>query len=77
MSTCRRLPGFCQKAKTLAAARAEIDLVDRWSTMSPGERERPEQEAWLALVRGMGGVAGVVTSVAEAEALLVDAKGWL
>ncbi len=43
----------------------------------PGERARPEQEAWLALVRGMGGVAGVVTSVAEAEALLVDAKGWL
>ena len=43
----------------------------------PGEKARPEQEAWLALVRSMGGVAGVVTSVDEAEALLMDARAWL
>lgn len=33
-------------------------------------RVRPEQERWLAAVRAAGGIAGVVRSVAEAEALL-------
>jgi hypothetical protein len=43
----------------------------------PGQKARPEQEAWLRLVRDAGGIAGVVTSVDEAEALLVDARAWL
>lgn len=43
----------------------------------PGKKPTADQAAWLALARAQGCVAGVVTSVAEAEALLVDAKGWL
>ena len=40
----------------------------------PGEKARPDQEAWLALVRSCGGFACVVTSVAEARAALERAR---
>ena len=43
----------------------------------PGKKARPEQEAWLRLVRDAGGIAGVVTSVDEAERLLLDGRAWL
>ncbi len=33
-------------------------------------RLRPEQQAWLGVVRSAGGVAGVARSVSDAEALL-------
>jgi len=33
-------------------------------------RLRPEQQAWLGVVRGAGGVAGVARSVSDAEDLL-------
>ncbi len=33
-------------------------------------RLRPEQQAWLGVVRGAGGVAGVARSVADALAML-------
>lgn len=37
-------------------------------------RVRPEQEAFLAMVRAMGGVGEVVRSVQEAEAVLTKAR---
>ena len=33
-------------------------------------RLRPEQQAWLGVVRGAGGIAGVARSVADAELIL-------
>lgn len=40
----------------------------------PGERARPEQEAWLALVRTRGGFAAVVDSVDAARAAVARAR---
>jgi hypothetical protein len=37
---------------------------------TPTGRLRPEQQAWLGVVRGAGGVAGVARSVSDAEDLL-------
>jgi len=37
---------------------------------TPTGRLRPEQQAWLGVVRSAGGVAGVVRSVSDAEDLL-------
>lgn len=37
---------------------------------TPTGRLRPEQQAWLGVVAGAGGVAGVARSVSDAEALL-------
>ena len=31
-------PGFVQRALTLAQAKTELDLIDRWSTLAPHER---------------------------------------
>ena len=42
----------------------------------PGQRPRPEQVAWLDVVRRAGGVAGVVTSVGEAEEIVGRARRW-
>jgi hypothetical protein len=36
----------------------------------PGGRATPQQSQWLAAVRAAGGIAGIATSVAEAQALL-------
>jgi len=33
---------------------------------TPTGRVRPEQQAWLAVVRGAGGIAGVARSVEDA-----------
>ena len=41
----------------------------------PGEKARPEQAQWLALVRRMGGFACVVVSVEEARAAIDRARG--
>jgi len=37
---------------------------------TPTGRLRPEQQAWLGVVRGAGGIAAVARSVADAEAAL-------
>lgn len=37
---------------------------------APSGRLRPEQEQWLKVVRGAGGIAGVARSVEDAEALV-------
>lgn len=36
----------------------------------PGGRATPQQSQWLESVRAAGGIAGIATSVAEAQALL-------
>lgn len=41
---------------------------------SPKGRVRPEQEAFLEMIRGLGGVGRVVRSVAEAEQALAEAR---
>lgn len=40
----------------------------------PGQKARPEQDAWLALVRKRGGFAAVVHSVEEAKSALGRAR---
>jgi hypothetical protein len=42
----------------------------------PGEKPRPEQAAWLRVVQQAGGVAAVVTNVAEAERVIEEARRW-
>ena len=37
---------------------------------TPNGRIRPEQQAWLETVQAAGGIAGVVRSVEDAQALL-------
>jgi hypothetical protein len=37
---------------------------------TPTGRLRPEQEQWMKVVRGAGGIAGVARSVEDAEALV-------
>jgi len=37
---------------------------------TPTGRVRPEQQAWLAVVQGAGGIAGIARSVTDAQALL-------
>jgi len=37
---------------------------------TPTGRVRPEQQAWLGVVRGAGGIAGIARSVTDAESVL-------
>jgi hypothetical protein len=39
---------------------------------TPTGRIRPEQQAWLSVVQGAGGIAGVVRSVADAVRIVAD-----
>ena len=39
---------------------------------TPTGRIRPEQQAWLAIVQGAGGIAGVARSVTDAQHLVAD-----
>ena len=40
---------------------------------TPTGRVRPEQQAWLGVVRGAGGIAGIARSVTDAHTLLEGA----
>ena len=42
----------------------------------PGKRPTAEQSAWLGLVRSVGGIAGVASSVDDARELVDRARRW-
>lgn len=48
----------------------EMAVFTSIEVKTPTGRLKPEQQAWLDVVTGAGGIAGVARSVSDAEALL-------
>lgn len=59
---------------TIELAGLKIGRFFALEVKRPGERARPEQIAWCALVRRMGGFACTVDSVEAARAALLRAR---
>ena len=49
---------------------AQLAVFTSIEVKTPTGRIRPEQQAWLATVRGAGGIAGVARSVTDAQHML-------
>ena len=55
---------------TQAMVGTRLAIFTSIEVKTPTGRIRPEQQAWLAVVQGAGGLAGIARSVTDAQALL-------
>ena len=55
---------------TQAMVGSRIAVFTSIEVKTPTGRIRPEQQAWLAVVQGAGGLAGIARSVTDAQLLL-------
>ena len=64
------LIGWTTRTVTQEMVGQRIAVFTSIEVKTPTGRLRPEQQAWLGVVRGAGGIAGVARSVSDAEDLL-------
>ena len=64
------LIGWRSVTITQAMVGSRIAVFTSIEVKTPTGRVRPEQQAWLAVVQGAGGLAGIARSVTDAQALL-------